>query len=370
MPIINQVVSGGGTTPTGTIQITTNGIHDVSAYANADVQVPTTAPTLYREFSVNVGMLVASSTSTSVIDFSLFNDVNEYMLYNAYKNNTIITGVIDMSNLTNASGGYCMDGIFAGCSNVTGVLLTNLKQIKGNYALRNAFTQTGITGAVSIPKLELINGIQSTDGMFYYDRNITSVDMPNLVQVGRQYVSAASQNMFKGCSGLASATLPSLAVVMGMVAMRDFFNGTALTTLSFPALYQVSISGDTYTDKFNNMLSGVTGCTVHFPSNMQSVIGSWSDVTNGFGGTNTTVLFDLPSTEHLIGANTTEYERSPKDDTQTALAWRVKDVRTSDNLTVDWTPFYTNGTTDPAVSDTIYSDSACTTTVTTISSIA
>ena len=45
------------------------------------------------------------------------------------------------------------------------------------------------------------------------------------------------------------------------------------------------------------MLRGVTGCTVHFPSNLESVIGSWSSVTNGFGGTDTVILFDLPLTE-------------------------------------------------------------------------
>jgi len=45
------------------------------------------------------------------------------------------------------------------------------------------------------------------------------------------------------------------------------------------------------------MLSGCSNVTVHFPSNLQSVIGSWYDVQNGFGGTNTTVLFDLPATE-------------------------------------------------------------------------
>ena len=61
------------------------------------------------------------------------------------------------------------------------------------------------------------------------------------------------------------------------------------------------------------MLQGVSGCTVHFPSNLQSVIGSWSDVTNGFGGTNTTVLFDLPSTGPAIltvkisGSSTPDY---------------------------------------------------------------
>jgi hypothetical protein len=65
--------------------------------------------------------------------------------------------------------------------------------------------------------------------------------------------------------------------------------------LSFPALKTTSFGS--YTNQFADMLSGVTGCTVHFPSNLQAVIGSWSDVTSGFGGTNTTVLFDLPATE-------------------------------------------------------------------------
>ena len=112
------------------------------------------------------------------------------------------------------------------------------------------------------------------------------------------------------------------------------------------------------------MLQGVTGCTVHFPSNLQSVIGSWSDVTAGFGGTNTTVLYDLPATVTLTGADAKTYKRNPKYDTATALGWY--EVGT-DRFT---TQVYTSGTTDPAVGDTIYSDSACTNAVTTIDSIA
>jgi hypothetical protein len=83
--------------------------------------------------------------------------------------------------------------------------------------------------------------------------------------------------------------------VSGYQAMQFALIGcTGLTSLSFPAL--TSTSFGRYTNQFNGMLSGVTGCTVHFPSNLQSVIGSWSDVTAGFGGTNTTVLWDLPAT--------------------------------------------------------------------------
>lgn len=46
-------------------------------------------------------------------------------------------------------------------------------------------------------------------------------------------------------------------------------------------------------DRNNNVLSGVRSCTVHFPAAIQSTIGNWTSVQNGFGGTNTTVLFDL-----------------------------------------------------------------------------
>jgi len=73
-----------------------------------------------------------------------------------------------------------------------------------------------------------------------------------------------------------------------------FKNCTSLTTLSFGALRSNSFGSNT--SQFNNMLSGCTGVTVHFPSNLQSVIGSWSSVISGFGGINTTVLFDLPAT--------------------------------------------------------------------------
>jgi hypothetical protein len=90
---------------------------------------------------------------------------------------------------------------------------------------------------------------------------------------------------------------------------------------------------------------------------IQSKIGSWSDVTNGFGGTNTTVLFDIVTT--LTGVDTNSYTRSQKNSTATATAW--------DN---GGTLYYTSGTAEPVVNDTIYSDSACTTAVTTISAIA
>ena len=72
------------------------------------------------------------------------------------------------------------------------------------------------------------------------------------------------------------------------------FAYSALTSLSFPALLASSLSSNAL--QFDFMLEEVEGCTVHFPSNLQSVIGSWNSVTSGFSGYNTTILFDLPAT--------------------------------------------------------------------------
>lgn len=124
--------------------------------------------------------------------------------------------------------------------------------------------------------------------------NLEKVDLSNLE-------SGSISRMFKGCTALTDINLSKLSNIAytyalgGSNAQGGTFSGcTSLTTLSFPSL--TSTSFGSYTNQFNAMLKGVTGCTVHFPSNLQSVIGSWSSVTSGFGGTNTTVLFDLPAT--------------------------------------------------------------------------
>ena len=76
--------------------------------------------------------------------------------------------------------------------------------------------------------------------------------------------------------------------------MRNIFAKRDGLQIYFPAFNSNTFGNlTTYLD---NIVSEAVGCTVHFPSNMQSIIGNWSSVQNGFGGTNTTVLFDLPAT--------------------------------------------------------------------------
>ena len=95
------------------------------------------------------------------------------------------------------------------------------------------------------------------------------------------YTNFAGIVRFTNLSTLASQALEASFAYTGVSEI--YFN--SLTSNSFDGVYV-----------FMDMLLGVDGCTVHFPSNLESVIGGWSDVLSGFSGTNTTVLFDLEAT--------------------------------------------------------------------------
>ena len=165
------------------------------------------------------------------------------------------------ANATNL-GPYALAYAFRDCTGLTSVDLSSLTKVSGTYALQYAFR--GCT-------------------------KLTSVDLSSLTTVSG---TNALQYAFPSCTKLTSVNLSSLAKMSGSQVLNYAFRDcTSLTSLSFPALTTSSFGSAT--NQFNNMLYGVRGCTVHFPASIQSTIGNWTSVQNGFGGTNTTVLFDL-----------------------------------------------------------------------------
>lgn len=348
-------------------------------------------PTYYRAFEIDAnGVLMPSTTDSGAsLDFSGVHDIKTYyLLYSAYKDNTRISGVVNFSNLnisTYASSERACQLAFSGCTGITGVNLSSLtttngnqfvfstmfygctnltyadlsslESISGNYACSSMFASTGLT-TINFPKLKYIANGNCTNSMFKDCTNLTSAYMPLFYQIAAQ--SNAAQSMFEN-TGLITMRFESLKNVLGSNCMKQMFKDcTSLQSLWFYAL----ASFGSYTNQFDGMLSGCTNVTVHFPMAIQSTIGSWSDVTSGFSGTNTTVLFDIVTS--LTGADGNTYTRSEKDSTSTATAW--------DN---GGTLYYTSGVSnntagvnEPSVSDAIYSDAACTQSVTTVASIA
>lgn len=196
--------------------------------------------------------------------------------------------------------GQIFTGCFTGNVELTSVSFPKLKKISSQ--MQRAGFSTGPQAVpittTEMPALEEYNA--NATFLFYAQSSITTVNFPSLKKLAGVYGFGSTSQYtsgFYGCTSLTSATFPSLDDVTNCQnAFYYAFSGcTSLTSVSFGGLKSTSF-GNT-TTHFNNMLCGLTGCTVHFPSNLQSVIGSWTSVTNGFGGTNTTVSFDLPATE-------------------------------------------------------------------------
>lgn len=200
-------------------------------------------------------------SGTSIVIFNGVKSLGYYALKYFFDSATIISEV-HFPDLEIATGTHCLYCAFTDASTITSISMPKLTRV-GGYAGYSCFVRSGIT-SMDFPELTRIdnNGFSNA----FYESRVTSVTFPKLNTLG----SNSLNNAFRNSSSM---------------------NGKSL---SFPSLNSNSFDGNT--NCFSNMLKGVTGCTVHFPSNLQSVIGSWSDVTNGFGGTNTTVLFNLPAT--------------------------------------------------------------------------
>lgn len=209
-------------------------------------------------FQSNVGIRSFSMPNLVQIDFQSF----QYcFVYSKIK--SVVFDSLETIPSTNSSSCFTH---FCDSARVLEVAkFTNLQSISGSYAFDYAFASTAIK----------------------------ENPFPELVSISA-YGNGAFAMAFTSCQNIENFSFDKLQTILAPDVFRRAWQYCGnLKTLSFPALKAVSRES-----AFDNMLSGCSGVTVHFPSNLQAVIGEWFVVINGFGGTNTTVLFDLPATEN------------------------------------------------------------------------
>lgn len=167
------------------------------------------------------------------------------------------------------------------------IIFPDLKKI-GNAGMAYFYTYSTDLESVSFPELEEI-GQCGMEEAFRWNTKLKSASFPKLKRLTGMYSSL--DQAFDHCSNLEQVNLDSLEFLTSRALASAFANCTKLKTLYFPSLNAESF-GD-YTDQFNNMLNRIEGCTVHFPFSIKNIISNWNSVIQGFGGTNTIILFDL-----------------------------------------------------------------------------
>lgn len=324
---INSIPTG--ITPTGTLNITENGTVDVTNYAQASVNV---SGGQSSKFGATIDTFLGEVDSNGVLQipnsgkYLVFNGVKRiresaltyrFCVYNSGTSGiNNITGVsfpdlesldsynvlektfyaqdnlqeVLMPKLVSITNNNCFREAFAYCSNLSRVEIPSLVTIpQGSYggAFYRAFFSTGLRN-LDLSNLTNVAGSQTFYSAFAINPHLTNINMPNLTSVTGD---SSLYGMFERC-GLTTFTFEKLSTVTGYNALSYmFYDCTSLTSLYFPALTPNSFGS--YTNQFSGMLNGVNGCTVHFPIKIKQTIQNWSDVTNGFRGTNTVILFDL-----------------------------------------------------------------------------
>lgn len=249
---------------------------------------------------------------------------------------------ISFPKLETISGSSCFQYAFNGCSNLTSISFNSLTNVSyGTFPW--AFSSTKLSEVNSSLFPNLVD-FPSSSNMFAYCGSITKVDMPHMTSIGiNNPDSAFLDNAFYQCKNLTDVYFNNV-ITVGVQACKGFCNNcfslrnvgfpnlttiytkgfltafmrcnhltsvdfsnlsniaasevfgsafrycTNLTTINFPSLTPSSFGS--YTNQFINMFKDCTGVTVHFPSTVQNIIEGMSTYPS-FGGTNTTVLFDL-----------------------------------------------------------------------------
>ena len=162
----------------------------------------------------------------------------------------------------------------------------------------SAFNSTEGIDIIEFPNLKSIEGMSVFTNAFCNSLDLTEIQFPLLTTINGQYIfSKAFNDIYNPIddSIFTEIRFPSLKSIEGKNNFElAFTNSNNLQHIYFDSLETIN-DGSThyYKDNFKNMLKDLDGVTLHFPSGLSQSVISVLDTYPNFGGTNTTILFDL-----------------------------------------------------------------------------
>ena len=260
------------------------------------------------------------STEQCDADFSSVTKIKAGVLYAKFYGGNITSA--DLSNVVEIEENG-LKSTFEN-SQLETVDLSNL-EIAGRTALYYAFANSKIK-RLYLPKLTTTS-LSLADCCL--NSEVESFEVPNIESVNGTVFNDSCSECYKlkkvnldklqstsGTNSLYSFALlnsnnnvlkymnfKSLSSITGSSTLGYAFQKRDEICLYFPSLTTSSFGS--YTNHFNNMLQYAIGATVFFPSSIENTIGSWASVTGGFGGTNTTIIFYIPTMIKVVPTQTT-----------------------------------------------------------------
>lgn len=188
----NALVGGGGPSPSGTINISSNGIYDVGSYASASVNVPQTStePTAVELLNGTISYF-SDSTITNVKSYAFYN-----------------------------------------CSNLSQCIISNSAQTIGMFAFYGCSTLTDLSG-LSTGNLYSVQDSAFTN-CYRLSTNVLMRSTYNF------YIGAFA---FYGCSSITSVSLYTSVVGNCIIANNAFANCTNLSNIYVSASYVENMIG-------------------------------------------------------------------------------------------------------------------------------
>lgn len=255
--------------------------------------------------SLSVAPSTTAQTLTPVSPYNGFNQVDVSAVTSSIDANITAGNIKKDVQILGVTGTY--EGSGGGSPSILPAELF-VGDIDANGVYRPAGSSNTYVGNISLDGIKTI----SAPNALCYALNVSSgssrptarkidgtITFPDLETLSG---GSALYYMCNAQSQLTAAYFPKLQSVTGANALSATFNGcTNMAHIYFNALLPSSAVNSVA--RMTNMVRSVTGCTIHFPSNLQSIISSENNVVNGFGSTRTVILYDLPASSYNLTVN-------------------------------------------------------------------